>query len=103
MVSNIDYKPDDLSRFCQRHGIVRLSFFGSVLRDDFDPQRSDIDVLVEFAAEAEAELTYFRLGGIAADLQDLLGRRVDLSMANSLDLGMRDTILSSAQVQYDAA
>ena len=103
MVRNIDYKPEDLSRFCKRHGIVRLSFFGSVLRDDFDPKRSDIDVLVEFAPDAESGLTYFRLGGIAAGLEDLLGRRVDLSLANSLDRDMRDSILSSAQVQYDAA
>ena len=103
MVRNIDYKQDDLTRFCQRHGIVRLSFFGSVLRDDFDPRSSDIDVLVEFTPESEAGLTYFRLGGIAADLQDMLGRPVDLSMANSLDSDLRDTILSSAEVQYDAA
>ena len=103
MVRNVSYKPDDLTRFCQKHGIVRLSFFGSVLREDFDPRSSDIDVLVEFDPQAEAELTYFRLGGMAADLQDLLGRPVDLSMANSLDHDMRDAILSSAEVQYVAA
>lgn len=103
MAQNVAVQPDDLSRFCEQHGIVRLSFFGSVLRDDLDPQRSDIDVLVEFTPQAEEALTYFRLGGIAAGLEDLLGRRVDLSLANSLDKAMRDTILSSAEVQYDAA
>jgi predicted nucleotidyltransferase len=35
------------SALCQRHHIVRLSVFGSVLRDDFRPD-SDVDVLVEF-------------------------------------------------------
>jgi hypothetical protein len=29
-------------------GIRRLSRFGSVLRDDFDPQRSGVDALAEF-------------------------------------------------------
>ncbi|MEM6505280.1 MAG: nucleotidyltransferase domain-containing protein [Planctomycetota bacterium] len=102
MVSNIQYEQDDLTRCCQKHRIVRLSLFGSVLRDDFDPRSSDVDVLVEFEAEAEASMTYFRLGGIVAELQDLLGRSVDLSLANSLDRGMRDDILSSAEVQYVA-
>jgi len=36
-----------ISEFCQRHHIRRLSFFGSVLKDDFSLD-SDVDVLVEF-------------------------------------------------------
>jgi len=38
---------ESLAHFCQ-HGIRKLSLFGSVLRDDFDPTRSDVDVLAEF-------------------------------------------------------
>ena len=49
----------------------------SVLREDFDPERSDLDFLVEFApmspsGHAEA---YF---GLLEDLESLFGRRVDL-------------------------
>jgi glyoxylase-like metal-dependent hydrolase (beta-lactamase superfamily II) len=40
--------PGELADFCRRHHITKLSFFGSVLRDDFAPE-SDVDVLVEFA------------------------------------------------------
>jgi len=36
-----------LDRFCQRHHIQRLAFFGSELREDSGPD-SDVDVLVEF-------------------------------------------------------
>jgi hypothetical protein len=103
MTRHLTYSPEDLASLCRRHGIERLFFFGSVLRDDFDPERSDVDVLVAFTPEVEARLTYLRLGGIAAELEDLLGRRVDLSLANSLDRRMRDSILASAEVQYDAA
>ncbi|MBU0606661.1 MAG: nucleotidyltransferase domain-containing protein [Armatimonadetes bacterium] len=39
---------DQVAEVCRRHGIRRLSLFGSVLRDDFGPD-SDVDVLVEFA------------------------------------------------------
>jgi predicted nucleotidyltransferase len=37
-----------IAAFCRARGIRRLSLFGLVLRDDFDPQRSDVDVLAEF-------------------------------------------------------
>jgi predicted nucleotidyltransferase len=36
-----------LAAFCRRNHIRRLSFSGSVLREDFGPD-SDVDVLVEF-------------------------------------------------------
>ena len=35
-----------IGEFCRRHRIPRLSFFGSVLRNDFCPD-SDVDVLVD--------------------------------------------------------
>jgi predicted nucleotidyltransferase len=37
-----------IAEFCRGRGIRKLSLFGSVLRDDFDPARSDVDVLAEF-------------------------------------------------------
>ncbi len=39
---------EKIAAFCRERGIRRLSLFGSVLRDDFDPARSDVDVLAEF-------------------------------------------------------
>ena len=36
-----------IAEFCERHRIRNLALFGSVLRDDFRPDR-DVDVLVEF-------------------------------------------------------
>jgi len=36
-----------IAEFCRAHGIRKLSLFGSVLRDDFDPARSDVDALGE--------------------------------------------------------
>lgn len=44
---------EKIAAFCRERGIRRLSFFGSVLRDDFDPARSDVDVLAEFHPGAE--------------------------------------------------
>jgi len=47
MVANLDITSDRIAALCRRHHIQRLSFFGSVLRDDFLPG-SDVDMLVEF-------------------------------------------------------
>jgi len=38
---------EKIAAFCRAHGIRKLSLFGSVLRDDFDPARSDVDLLAE--------------------------------------------------------
>ena len=38
---------EKIATFCRARGIRKLSLFGSVLRDDFDPARSDVDVLAE--------------------------------------------------------
>ncbi len=67
---------DALAVFCRAHGIRRLSLFGSITRDDFDPLHSDIDVLVDYEPA--------RLKGLGWDIIDhqdelarLLGRPVD--------------------------
>ena len=43
---------EKIAEFCRARGIRKLSLFGSVLREDFDPARSDVDVLAEFEPEA---------------------------------------------------
>ena len=40
----IQFDRDRVVAFCRDRGIVRRSVFGSVLRDDFNPVHSDIDV-----------------------------------------------------------
>ena len=70
----IDHK--QIARFCRERGIRKLSLFGSVLRDDFDPQLSDVDVLAEFEAGAlrTAGFQYF---GYAEELATIIGHKVD--------------------------
>jgi len=103
MLARIPIDHDALAGFCRRHQIQRLSLFGSVLRNDFDPDRSDVDVLIDFAPGAERGLTYFKLAGMQLELADLFAREVELVLASSLDRYLRDDILASAEVHYDAA
>jgi uncharacterized protein len=88
-----------LKTFCQKHHIRQLSFFGSVVRDDFGPQ-SDIDVLVEFEPDHIPGLDFFLM---EAELSQLLGRKVDLQTLNFLSPEIRRSVLSEAVPAYEQA
>jgi predicted nucleotidyltransferase len=67
---------EKVAEFCRARGIRRLCVFGSVLREDFDPARSDIDVLAEFEPGA-LDCVGFHYFGYGDALAAILGRRVD--------------------------
>jgi predicted nucleotidyltransferase len=90
-----------LGEFCRQHHIARLSFFGSVLRDDFSPD-SDIDVLVEF--EEGHTPGFLRVAQIERELSVLLdNRKVDLRTFQDLSRYFRTEVLATAEVQYAQA
>lgn len=68
---------------CRRHHVARLHAFGSVLRSDYRPGESDIDLLVEFQP-CEAGDLYKAYFGLLHDLRDLLACHVDLVMAEAV-------------------
>ncbi len=80
---------------CRRHRIARLSFFGSILRDDFDAA-SDVDILVAFQPGVRLGLLGFV--AIARELEALIGRRVDLREAEDLSYLFRNKILRVARL-----
>ncbi|MFH1177476.1 MAG: nucleotidyltransferase family protein [Acidobacteriota bacterium] len=86
-----------LADFCCRNQIRRLALFGSVLHGD-DRPGSDLDLLVEF--EADARIGLIRLASIQNELSELLGRDVDLRTPNELSRYFRSHILAEAEVQY---
>ena len=67
---------EKIAAFCRERGIQKMSLFGSVVRDDFDPERSDVDVLAEFRPGAlnGVGLDYF---GYGDELAEIMGHRVD--------------------------
>jgi predicted nucleotidyltransferase len=96
----ISLPKDRLAEFCRRHGIRRLSLFGSVLRDDFCDE-SDVDILVEFHEGVQIGL--IGLAGLELELTQMIGRRVDLNTKGFLSRYFRDAVLAEAEVMYDAA
>lgn len=99
MSLQIDVDAEALAAFCLRTGILRLSFFGSVLREDFGPE-SDVHVLVEFAPDAGVGILEFV--NLQRELGELLGRDVDLHTPASLSHFFRQDVVDSAQVAYAA-
>jgi predicted nucleotidyltransferase len=94
----IEIDSEKIARFCRAHGIRKLSLFGSVLRDDFDPARSDIDVLAEFEPGAlnGVGFRYFSFGD---ELASIIGRKVDFfSRVNKF---MEDTVHREAIPVYE--
>ena len=93
-----------LRTFCEKHGIRRLEIFGSAARGgDFDPARSDADFLVEFAPGSPLS-PLGQFFDLAADLEALLGRRVDLVERGAVEASRnyirRRRILAEAQPIY---
>ena len=86
-----------IHKFCQNYHIRQLSFFGSVVREDFGEQ-SDIDVLVEFESGHIPGLDFFLM---EAELSRLLGRRVDLQTLNFLSPEIRSSVLAEAVSAYE--
>lgn len=99
MSLQIDIDTEALAVFCRRAGIIRLSFFGSVLREDFGPE-SDIDVLVDFAPDSGIGL--FEFVNLQRELTEFLGRNVDLHTPASLSHFFREDVVDSAEVAYAA-
>lgn len=87
----------ELADFCCRNAIRKLSFFGSILCDDFGPD-SDVDVLVEF--EPGARVSLLDMSRMQRELSALLGRKADLLTTAEVHPHIRRRILASAEVQY---
>ena len=101
MNERLPIAPAALADLCRRHGIRRLSLFGSQLKGTARAD-SDIDLLVEFLPEACP--TYFDLADIEIELSALMGgRKIDLRTPAELSRYFRDQVLREAEEQYVAA
>jgi len=75
----------------RRHGVTGIRVFGSMARGDAGPE-SDVDLLIEVGAEPSAWFP----GGLVADLEELLGRRVQVTTERGLDDLLRDRVIGEA-------
>ena len=74
-----------------RHGASNVRIFGSVVRGE-DTQESDIDVLVDLAADR----SLYDLVGFQQEIEALVGRKADVLTENGLNRYLKDRILAEA-------
>ena len=97
--SGIMLPADTVAEICRRYRVHELSVFGSAARGDMRPD-SDIDLLVEF--EPDAQIGLWEFARMEGELQDLLGRHVDLVSKRGLKPRVRPFVLRDAKVIYAA-
>ncbi len=84
-------KREEILRIARKHGVARVLVFGSFARGEAD-ESSDLDLLIEVEGPT---LPWFP-GGLVADLEALLGRRVDVIEPDALQEGERARVLQEA-------
>jgi predicted nucleotidyltransferase len=83
----------EIRALAERHGFRDVRVFGSMARGDVT-ERSDVDLLVTLPAGK----TGLALGALLMDVQDLLGRRVDVVTEDALHPAFRTRVLKEARV-----
>jgi predicted nucleotidyltransferase len=98
-LGDVEVDHASLAGLCRRHRVRELSLFGSAARGEMRPD-SDIDLLVEFLPNTDVGLIgHARL---MLDLEQLLGRKIDLVSRRELKPRIRSSVLADARLVYAA-
>ena len=89
-IEDIKYK---IIPILKRYDVKRAALFGSFVRGE-QREDSDIDILVEF----KDGKSLLDLAGLKIELEEALGRKVDILTYNSLHPLLRDKILQEQKV-----
>jgi uncharacterized protein len=84
---------EEILTIAAKHGAFNVRVFGSVVRGEDTPE-SDIDFLIDYDLE---KITPWFPVGLIHDLQDFLGRDVDVVPAKSLHYYIKDRVLAEAK------
>ena len=84
-------KREEILRTASKHGARNVRVFGSVARGEARPD-SDVDLLVEVGPDR----TPFFPGGLIADLEELLGKKVQVVTQEGLHWYIRERVLEEA-------
>jgi uncharacterized protein len=85
MVSMLAEKQTEIASLCARSGVRRLEVFGSAASDKgFDPQDSDVDLIVEFRPGYDLGPWLEKYFALRDSLSQLLGYPVDLVMSTAM-------------------
>jgi len=83
MIAILEEKREEVAEVCKRFGVCRLEVFGSASEGDFDPERSDVDFLVEFCPGTDLGPWLKHYFELQEALSAILGYPVDLVMSKA--------------------
>jgi len=81
----------DVRRLGERYGIRNIRVFGSFARGDAEPH-SDLDLLVEYVP-GQSGFAFVRF---CREVEELVGRKVDVATDSSLHPLIREKVLAQA-------
>ena len=94
---------EGIRALCREYGVLRLEAFGSVCTSNFDPERSDVDFLVEYPDDYDFGPWLKRLFAFEEALAQVVGRKVDVVMPGALrNKWFRREANKTRVVVYDA-
>ncbi|MGE0822939.1 MAG: nucleotidyltransferase family protein [Candidatus Binatia bacterium] len=87
----LQHRKADIQRIAAKHGAYNVRIFGSVVRGEAGPE-SDIDLLIEKGPRTSSWFP----AGLVLDLEELLGRRVEIVTEKALNPYLREQVLREA-------
>ena len=100
----IERRREAILDLCRKFGVERLEIFGSAATNTFDPDRSDVDFIVEFPLGYDVGPWLTRYQELEESLAALLDRDVDLVMTSDLQNRWFNREAAKARtVIYDAS
>ncbi len=74
----IELPTEEIAQLCRKYAVKRLWVFGSAVTEGFDPDKSDVDFLVEYPPGIDLGPWMRDYFDLQLSLEALLGRKVDL-------------------------
>lgn len=88
----LEDKREEILTIAAKHGAFNVRVFGSVARGEAGEQ-SDIDFLVDYSLD---RISAWFPAGLVLDLENLLGRKVDVATEKALKERIRERVLKEA-------
>ncbi len=90
---NIEEIKEKILPILKKYGVTRAGIFGSVVRGE-SKEDSDIDILVEI----EGRMSLLDFAGLKLEIEEVLGRKVDLGEYAVIKPVIKEQILSEEVV-----
>ncbi|CAN5254682.1 hypothetical protein BH23BAC1_BH23BAC1_16460 [soil metagenome] len=103
MIKLVENKKEELQQICKHHQVSKLYLFGSAAKGNFDPVKSDLDMVVEFSssvAPVDYALNYF---SFLEALEDLFNKKVELISFKALKNAVMIQEIEKSKIQLYAA